>query len=188
MDKVQRQFTVKRGDRKVMYPFTTYSVIFQAGLENQIHNALYKYLASVLVEGCPEAETKRSVTSEPVLVVPTKQVKDSDLSLLTQKVSYKGNGKYQHDIVQGFFLDNDPHSLAIEIPVWDNELLGHIDLIRLFHDKIQVCDFKPKAHKETKAASQVHRYIDLLSRATWLPRHLFEGVYFDEQYAYYLTK
>jgi len=187
MDKIQRQFKVKRGDRTILYPFTTYSVIFQGNMHSQIANALYKYLAAVMTEGCP-AEDRRSVTSEPVLMIPTKQVAGSDLSLITQKTDYKGNGKYQHDLVQSYFLDNDAHALAIEVPVWDNELLGHIDLIRLFPDKIQVCDFKPKAHKESKAASQVHRYIDLLSRATWLPRHLFEGVYFDEQYAYYITK
>lgn len=187
MDKIQRQFKVKRGERTIVYPFTTYSVIFQGNIHNQLQNALYKYLSTVMTEGCPEV-AKRSVTSEPVLVIPTKQVVDSDLSLITQKANYKGNGKYQHDVVQSYFLDNDAHALAIEVPVWDNELLGHIDLIRIFQDKIQVCDFKPKSHKETKAASQVYRYIDLLSRATWLPRHLFEGVYFDEQFAYYLTK
>lgn len=186
MDKIQRHFKVKRGDREVTYPFTTYSVIFQGNIHNQIHEAIYKYLAKVMVEGCPKQE-RRSVTSEPVLMIPTKQIVDSDLCLLTQKVNYKGNGKYQHDIVQSHFLDKDAHTLAIEVPVWDNNLLGHIDLIRIFENKVQVCDFKPKAHKENKAASQVHRYIDLLSRATWLPKSCFEGVYFDENFAYYLT-
>lgn len=187
MDKIQRHFKVKRGEREVVYPFTTFSCIFNSSLDNSIKDRLFKYLADIVTLDCPEPETRESVTSLSPLIIPTKQVKDSDLSLLTAKTNYNGNGRYQHDIVQAHFLENDAFTLATEVPVWDNDILGHIDIIRLFPDKIQVCDFKPKAHKETKAASQVHRYIDLLSRATRLPRSCFEGVYFDENFAYYLT-
>ena len=43
------------------------------------------------------------------------------------------------------FLYNDPHTLAIEVPVWSDRyrITGHIDLIRFVDGCIQVSDYKP---------------------------------------------
>ena len=66
-------------------------------------------------------------------------------------------------------------------------LHGHIDgLDYMPDDKILVWDFKPNAEKETKAASQVRRYMSLLSLRTGILIEDMTGVYFDGSYAYQL--
>lgn len=49
-----------------------------------------------------------------------------------------------HGIVPDF-LEDDPLSVAAEVPVWSDryKLSGHIDLIRIIDGTIQVCDYKP---------------------------------------------
>lgn len=89
--------------------------------------------------------------------------------------------------MQNHFLDNDPETIATEVPVYDDKYLGHIDILRLGGGLIQVCDFKPKSHRETKAASQVARYMALLAKNTGLPLFLFRGCYFDEKHFYNIT-
>lgn len=70
----------------------------------------------------------------------------------------------------------------------DHLLHGHIDIIRyLPNDKIEIPDFKPGAEKETKAASQVWKYMWLLSLRTGIPIEDMFGCYFDGYYAYQLN-
>ena len=68
-------------------------------------------------------------------------------------------------------------------------LHGHIDVLRVLPDDIiEVADFKPKAEKERKAASQVWRYMSLLSMRTGISTKDMRGVYFDANYSYKLIK
>ncbi|TFG11216.1 hypothetical protein EU537_12995 [Candidatus Thorarchaeota archaeon] len=58
----------------------------------------------------------------------------------------RGDPSYQsdHTIVKDF-LTADRKSVAIEVPVWSERLhlTGHIDLVRIVDDAVQVCDYKP---------------------------------------------
>jgi NAD-dependent DNA ligase len=105
-----------------------------------------------------------------------------------------------HENLQKFFLDNDPYSVATEIPLWiePNEfsdyeelfstteaLTGHIDLLRVVQNgKIEVWDYKPKAFNEKYAETQVFLYALMLSIRTGIPLSLFQCGYFDETDAY----
>lgn len=187
MDKIVREFKVLREDREMIYPFTTYSCVLDSPpSDNRLREKVFTYLRSVFLSGCPSLDGKVSVTERPPLMVKIERRK-SDLTELALKSDYRLRGSFQHAFVQKYFLENDPYTIATEVPVWDEKLSGHIDLLRLFPGKIQVPDFKPEAHKEKKAGSQVYNYIILLSKALRLPLSCFEGVYFDDRNAYFLT-
>jgi hypothetical protein len=50
------------------------------------------------------------------------------------------------------FLQDDPNSIAIEVPVFTERyrLSGHVDLIRFVDGHVQVCDYKPGSLDSTK--------------------------------------
>jgi len=56
--------------------------------------------------------------------------------------------KGRHLQVQDFLLKNNFGMVAMEVPVWSGflRLTGHIDLIRLAPDCLQVVDYKPEGH------------------------------------------
>lgn len=186
MEKIIRQFKVLRGDREIIYPFTTYPIIFLRNFyeENSPLGKLTNHLRETFMNGVP-SEDKKSVTELSPVVVAVKK-RESELVEFAKKADYRNRQNQQHACVQNHLLDFDSKTIAIEIPVWDELTMGHIDIIRVVGDKIQVVDFKPNAHKETKAGSQVLRYILLLMKHLDLPMRIFEGVYFDDCNAYFL--
>lgn len=185
MDKIIRHFKVRRGEREIIYPFTTFSCVLEAEkTPESVNRTLQLYLKNVFLNGVP-ANLEKTVTELPQLIMDIEK-RECELITLAAAASYAGMKNQQHECVQNYFLLQDPHTIATEIPVWDDITLGHIDLIRVLEGKIQVADFKPNAHKETKAASQVLRYISLLAKQLNLPMRLFEGVYFDAKNAYFL--
>ncbi len=58
--------------------------------------------------------------------------------------------KPSHHDIQSQILDQDPLSIAMEIPIWGNPpvtpeiVTGHIDLLRIVNDTIYVVDYKPE--------------------------------------------
>ena len=50
--------------------------------------------------------------------------------------------------VQDFLLKNDPGVVAMEVPVWSGFLrvTGHVDLVRLCPDYIEIIDYKPEGN------------------------------------------
>lgn len=177
-DELQRRFKVVREGRTLIYPFTCFADVFTKP------DRLSLYLRDIIIYGAPTAE-KISVTSQTPFVVPVEQT-STEFTDFARAANYHGTQRYQHDMVQRYMMENDPHTVAVEIPVWDDEYLGHIDIIRRFEDKIQVLDFKPEAHKEKTAGCQVKRYIMLLSKRLKLPLSSFEGYYFDDKWSYIL--
>ncbi|MFW9965119.1 MAG: PD-(D/E)XK nuclease family protein, partial [Candidatus Sifarchaeia archaeon] len=74
-----------------------------------------------------------------------------------------------HSILKEFIL-NDPHTIAIEVPVWSEryKLTGHVDIIRYNDGFIQVCDYKPGPMDQTKnrfmeSIPQVSAYGEMLA-------------------------
>lgn len=187
MDKIVREFKVMREDREMIYPFTTFSCILdEITYQNELKNKLFAYLRTVFLKGMPPVEDRISVTERPPIVVKVENRK-CDLVDFAKKADYRDRWKFQHPVLQKYMLDNDPYTIATEVPIYDEKFSGHIDLIRLFPSKIQVPDFKPEAHKERKAGSQIYTYILMLGRALKLPLSCFEGVYFDDKNSYFLT-
>lgn len=185
MDKITREFTVRRGEANVIYRFSTYPYIFTAKSKSPVVNAAFKYLQKVFIEGVPDVSNCKSVTQGNPLIIPTIKVQ-SDMIEHAIKADYRNCGRGQHHRVQQQMLKYDRHTVAIEVPVFNGELSGHIDILRIFPEHIEVADFKPLAHKERKAASQVFRYITLLAAAMELPISKFQGFYFDDRSCFQL--
>jgi len=104
-----------------------------------------------------------------------------------------------HPRVQSFMLENDSKTIAMEVPIWLEHheiddftnlfktfqpLTGHIDILRVDDDKVWIWDYKPNAHKEKFASTQVFFYALMLSRRTSIPLENFRCGYFDTSYAY----
>ena len=63
-------------------------------------------------------------------------------------------------------------------------MTGHIDILRVDDDKVWIWDYKPNAHKEKFASTQVFFYALMLSKRTSIPLENFRCGYFDSSYAY----
>lgn len=170
------------------YPFTTYSMIWDA-IDGSKPNLgrLCEYFQRLFLQGVEDYSQKKSVSEGSMIVLRTER-RDCDLIQLAKDAGYRDQGNYQHSRVQNYLLANDPLTMAIEIPLWDEEYHGHADLVRyLPEDKIHIPDFKPNAIKEKKAASQVFRYKNLLHKRTGIPLDDIVISYFDDQNAFYVT-
>ena len=183
MEIIQRKIKQKRGERTIIYPFTTYSIIFQSALiTDPIQRAVCYFLNEMFTHDLPDKRS--SVSQQKELITQTSQSNKHEIIEMCRLAEYQGAGRKQHDVVQQYFLENDPCTIAIECPIFDNELLGHMDILRVLSDRVQILDFKPNAHKETKAASQILRYRRLLRQK--LPGVKIEAAYFDENNIYFL--
>ncbi len=104
-----------------------------------------------------------------------------------------------HSKVQVFMLENDKTTIAMEVPIWlqSNELgcynemfnssdplTGHIDVLRIEDGKIWIWDYKPNAHREKYASTQIFFYALMLSKRTRIPLEKFRCGYFDQNYAF----
>ena len=107
--------------------------------------------------------------------------------------------KSNHSKVQLFMLENDNDTVAIEVPVWldpedisdyqsvfksNQQLTGHIDVLSIEEGNVWVWDYKPNAHKEKYADTQVYFYSLMLSKRTGIPLEKFRCGYFDAERAY----
>lgn len=112
---------------------------------------------------------------------------------------YKERFQSAHPRVQVFMLENDNQTIAMEVPLWmmpdeiedyhnlfnsDEPLTGHIDVLRIDDDKIWIWDYKPNAHRERYAATQVYFYALMLSKRIGIGLDKFRCGYFDHNYAY----
>lgn len=168
---------------------------------------LSSYMTDVF-EGCHEDIFKTGPRSSALkfdLGITTQVVKGHRISELA-KLALKNYNGTPHDKVQACALDSDPKSIGVEVPIWlkpgdlvgtsvsrdvldrifaDGEVLtGHIDLLAIEDGKVWVWDFKPRAHKERYAATQVFFYALMLAKRTKLNLEKFRCGYFDEKIAY----
>ena len=104
-----------------------------------------------------------------------------------------------HTKVELFLLQNDPRTLAVEVPIWlkHNELenfnelfksktplTGHIDILRVEDNNVWIWDYKPNAPQEKFAATQTFFYALMLSQRSNIPLENFRCGYFDTNVAY----
>lgn len=176
--------------RHVYKTFDT--VLSMAGNEDiQIQSSarLMKYLCTAFIREFIERD--KSVTGMPTLMFKEKNVtkEREDLRLLFEKADYDRAGRRQHDIVEEYFMRYDPNTIAVEIPLFDDEKTGFIDIIRL-GEKIEIVDFKPHAHKENvnKVLSQIYRYKEMLSDLAHIPKKDIDCFYGDKYNIYTFSK
>lgn len=83
--------------------------------------------------------------------------------------------KPNHEVILKNILIRDEHAIATEIPVWDNQgsrrVTGHIDLIRINGDILEIIDYKPEGNF-LKSIPQVAFYGLLMKNRFKLPKVL----------------
>mgnify|MGYP001586840974 CR=1 FL=1 len=185
MDIIIRKFTVKRESGfEQVYPFTTFDCIFDDVKEEPIRQ-LFSYMREVFVQGIPATAGDKSVSGSSIIMSRPARC-ESDLIQFAKDSTCTGRGKFQHEVIEEYLIDNDPSCLATEVPVYDETYLGHIDILRFRDGRIEVVDYKPNAAKEKKAASQIARYKQLLCARTHIPHELVDAIYFDDKNCYSL--
>jgi len=139
------------------------------------------------------------------LGINTQEIVGHQISKLAKIALANYNGT-PHDKVQACALDSDPAAIGVEVPIWlkptdlvgmpvskeildrifaDGEVLtGHIDLLAVEDGNIWIWDFKPRAHKERYATTQVFFYALMLAKRAGLSLEKFRCGYFDEERAY----
>ncbi len=176
-------------------------------VENLCNNGfknLKSFLLSVL-DNCPNNLFNSGPRSSQLKLkfenLKLTEIKNHEISLLTKKSLEKYNGFFRtaHSKVQMFMLENDRNTIAMEIPIWlypkelnDYEkifnsresLTGHIDLLKVDDDLIWVWDYKPNAHKEEFASTQVYFYALMLSKRTNIPLEKIRCGYFDDNFTF----
>jgi len=180
--------TVVRGQRTIAYPFKTYDTIFGDTTDVPPNlRLLMSYLRWAFVNEIPERAA--TVTSAPQLVVDTQHARNDRLNRLAELSGYQGQGNKQHDVLQALFLKESQYCIATELPVYDDEYTGRIDILEYFpeDDTIGLWDFKPNAAAERKAASQLLRYVTMLSALTKINHRDIKAGYFDEKNTYNLV-
>lgn len=131
---------------------------------------------------------------------PTTEVaRQSTLPELARKAIEQKRFKGAHDSVEVLCLEEDPCTVAAEIPIWwereemgafqkcfqpTGPLTGHIDILRLCGDTIEVWDYKPDAEIATTAGMQVLLYALVLAVRTGLPLTQFRCGVFDTRTAW----
>jgi hypothetical protein len=168
-----------------IHDFTIYSSVFNGAGGNTHHlKALAAYLSRTFISGCPHRESSASQTKKKELEF---EPYESDLVKHADASGYRGWGKNQHPIVQRYLHENDPFTIATEVPVWNNSTSGFIDILRIHaNGLIEIADFKPYAKKEKKAAAQVKKYKDILCKTAYIPPEKVFCTWFDDEDSFIL--
>lgn len=166
-DIITRVFTVDRGGTKMEYAFKTFDFILdpKIRLTHPNQQRVVDFLREVFVNGYPSREGKKSVSQlHQVAVQPIRLSTGHPMVKMALESNYEGSREFQHDIVQMYILKNDVTCIGTEVPVWNKDMHGHIDILCFDpeQDIIYIYDFKPNAKAEKKAASQLFRYKHLL--------------------------
>lgn len=91
------------------------------------------------------------------------------------------NNKERHTIIENFMLINDTATIATEIPVYLNNLTGHIDILQIRFHKIYLLDYKPEPVNENQAINQLLLYRKALSNITNIQEYKFNLAFFNEK-------
>ena len=179
----------KRKEHVGGYKFTTRHGVLEPNLKNSELVALtFQYLRETFLNGTTYSE-KGCSNPDVSLTGKFKQVKDSQVCKMAARCGYEGQGTKMHDICQDYFMKYDPYTIALEVPVFDEERSGFIDILRYKNGRLQIVDFKPKAHRENfqKVLTQLIRYRHLLCYQLGIPESMVDCAYFDKDNLYQLT-
>lgn len=142
----------------------------------------------------PEKFTLRASAldlSLPFTTPVPRQAYPSRLASIGIKSAVKNSGR--HIALQRFFLAMDRSTVATEVPVYltteetqnifpeKGGLLGHIDFLQVFNDKVTVLDYKPGAIAEKRVHEQLLLYAIALSTRTGIHLKNIMCAWFDEK-------
>lgn len=187
METITRNIVRVRGTSEVLYRFTTYPIIFQKA-EGAL-GALCGHLRAAFVGGLPGG-TEDSPSQARELLLKHEAVRHHLLTKYAAAANYEGKGSGQHWAVQQYLLANDPHTLAVEVPVWGQGKEGCMDIVQWLPEgkgRIVIADFKPEVHKcAGQAMTQLFWYRAMLAECTGIALANFECLAFDNRHCYRL--
>lgn len=178
MEKITRNIVREKEGRALIYPFTTFDVIFQDDYDHKFYG-VFEWLKYVFEHGMQDKPDSPSQAKK--LILKTEQLPNHEFCKYALDACYHGAGNKQHALVEAQFLDNHPDCIAVEVPLFDDIMSGCLDILLMTSDKIYLLDFKPDAHKETHAATQLYHYKKLFVYNTGVSPNLIECGYFDDQ-------
>jgi transposase-like protein len=152
-------------------------------------------------EGERASELKVDFSLEGVIIREKQNFATRLAELVLQAVS---DNKLRHKTLQNFMQVNDSVTVAVEVPVYmdnmdvehmqdelnfkiplklDKVLTGHIDILQLRNGAVHILDYKPNAAagKKSAAITQLTLYALMLSRLTGLRLYDFKCAWFDEK-------
>ncbi|MHA1917168.1 MAG: hypothetical protein ACTSUV_02515 [Candidatus Ranarchaeia archaeon] len=90
-----------------------------------------------------------------------------------------------HPSVLSKLLREDPNSIAIETPVWSTNYLitGHVDLLRINKDSLEVIDYKPKGDFFT-SIPQISTYGLIIHENYKIPLEKIKCIAFNQKKAW----
>jgi hypothetical protein len=124
---------------------------------------------------------------------------DCDLPELARAALREARYKGAHESVEVYCLGRDSSTSAVEVPVWlereemgpfrpcfpsTGPLTGHVDILRINSESIEVWDYKPDVALADKAGMQVFIYALVLSVRTEIPLDHFRCGFFDANSAW----
>ena len=185
---IGRDFIKVRHDKEMIYEFRTRSFIFTYN-EDEVLQKLYNHLVYCLIQGRTDMP-KGCSNCDELAGLNYKQA-ESEVINICRESGFLGKGNKMHPITQNHFMNTDDKSVAIEIPVWNEEAqrTGFIDLIRYVDGILWILDFKPNAHKERwqKVMSQLFWYKYMLCKQLDIPHDKVRCAYFDNLNFYELN-
>lgn len=151
-------------------------------------------------DGSRMSEQKVDFSMEKVILKNKNNFANRIAGLALQAVS---DNKLRHRVIQKFMLCNDSVTVAVEVPVYmddmdvfhmqeelnfkiplkiDKVLTGHIDILQIRNGAVHILDYKPNAAKgkEADTVNQLTLYALALSRLTGLRVYDFKCAWFDE--------
>ncbi|RLG14906.1 MAG: hypothetical protein DRN71_02505 [Candidatus Nanohalarchaeota archaeon] len=177
-----------------------------AHMENTCNNGfsqLKSYLHRVF-ETCPDEKFITGPRSSALKFPVSIQLTEDNENILCQQtvtaLETMDRFKTAHSKVEVYMLENDHDTISVETPIWldpcehprfsnifneDGALSGHIDVLKILNNKIQILDYKPKAVKEKYATTQTYFYALMLSIRSGIPLDKFHCGYFDENNCYF---
>lgn len=184
MEIITREIIRQKGDKQLIYKFSTFDCIFRTALLEQTNETgkIFRHLHKMFTTYMPDAP--KSPSQAKGLHCEIKELQNHELSQLAHASAYYGLGNKQHETVQRYFLENDAATLAAEMPVYDHEEAGCVDIVRQVGGRIELLDFKPDAHKEKNVSGQLYRYARLLSKQADIPMSQIDLFYFDGEKTY----
>ncbi len=153
-----------------------------------------------MIENCPhnnfESGPRGSSLKFKIPNIEPISIRGHEVSLLAEQGLDINADRFKsnHMKVQSFMLENDRNTISMEVPIWLNHhelesyksifqseepLTGHIDLLRIEDERVWIWDYKPNAHKEKYASTQIYFYALMLSNRSGISLDKFRCGYFD---------
>ena len=156
MDMISRRLTKQRESGfEQSFDFTTYPIIFDSTKwpKDPKVRAVMTMLQTSFLTGFKKLP--KSPSQMPELMVGTEKIA-SPLCGMAKMAGYRGKGNEQHRIVQNYFLQNHPDCIAIEVPLWVDDVEGCADFLLMSLDPFHLVipDLKPNAKGERNIVSE----------------------------------